>query len=121
MATTHSFLDAARALRTDVRLHTEVRQLTVSGSRVVGVQTDRGSIETRTVVVAGGAWVLPLLRESGIDVRLTPVRVQVALYASAAIGRTTSGALTASTTCGLGPKDPIGAARWSALPVGGRC
>jgi glycine/D-amino acid oxidase-like deaminating enzyme len=80
VATTHSFLDAARSLGADVRLHTEVRAVDVTGGHVVGVQTTSGAIETPAVVIAGGAWTLPLLRGLGIHVHLTPVRVQVALF-----------------------------------------
>ncbi|HLZ23936.1 MAG TPA: FAD-binding oxidoreductase [Ktedonobacterales bacterium] len=80
VATAHGFFEAARTLGTDVRLRTEVRSIDVAHGRVAGVQTTHGSIETHTVVVAGGVWSLPLLRDLGIDVRLMPVRVQVALF-----------------------------------------
>jgi sarcosine oxidase subunit beta len=80
VATTHGFLDAARSLGVVVRLHTEVRAVDVASGRVVGVQTNNGAIDTRVVVIAGGAWTVPLLRELGIDVHLMPVRVQVALF-----------------------------------------
>jgi sarcosine oxidase subunit beta len=80
VATTYGFLDAARSLGTDVRLRTEVRGLDVASGRVVGVQTTNGSIATPTVVIAGGAWAVPLLHEVGVEVRLSPVRVQVALF-----------------------------------------
>jgi sarcosine oxidase subunit beta len=80
VATTHGFLDAARSLGVDVRLHTEARAVDVAGGRVAGVQTGNGAIETPAVVIAGGAWTVPLLRDLGIDVHLMPVRVQVALF-----------------------------------------
>lgn len=80
VATTHGFLSAARSLGADVRLHTEVRTVDVAGGRVVGVQTTSGAIATPVVVVAGGAWTVPLVRALGIDVHLMPVRVQVALF-----------------------------------------
>jgi sarcosine oxidase subunit beta len=37
-------------------------------------------VATGTVVIAGGAWVTPMLAELGISVPLQPVRVQVALF-----------------------------------------
>jgi sarcosine oxidase subunit beta len=80
VATTHGFLDAARSLGVDVRLHTEVRAINVASGRITGVQTADGAIDTPVVVIAGGAWTLPLLRDLGVDVNLMPVRVQVALF-----------------------------------------
>ena len=80
VATTHGFLDAARSLGADVRMHTEVHAVDVVSDRVVGVQTTSGAIETPAVIIAGGAWALPLLRGLGIRVHLAPMRVQVALF-----------------------------------------
>lgn len=80
VGTTHGFVEAARALGTDVRLHTEVLRVDVMGGRVTGVQTDSGSIAAPCVVVAGGVWTVPLLYELGVEARLMPVRVQVVLF-----------------------------------------
>jgi glycine/D-amino acid oxidase-like deaminating enzyme len=80
VATTHSFLAAARSRGAEVRLHTEVTGVDVAGGRVTGVQTNNGAISTPAVVIAGGAWAVGVLRDLGIDVRLSPVRVQVALF-----------------------------------------
>jgi sarcosine oxidase subunit beta len=80
VATTHSFLDAARSRGADVRLHTEVTGIDVLGGRVAAVRTTLGTIATPTVVIAGGAWTVPLLRDLGVEARLAPVRVQVALF-----------------------------------------
>lgn len=80
VATTHSFLDAARSAGVDIRLHTEVRDVDISGGRVRAVQTSRGVIETGAVVIAGGVWTVPLLARLDVEARLMPVRVQVALF-----------------------------------------
>jgi glycine/D-amino acid oxidase-like deaminating enzyme len=80
VATTHSFLAAARSFGAEVRLHTEVQAVDVANGRVTGVQTSGGAISTPVVVIAGGAWAVGLLRDLGVDVRLAPVRVQVALF-----------------------------------------
>jgi sarcosine oxidase, subunit beta len=80
VATTHGFLDAARSRGADVRLHTEVIGIDVVGGRVAGVRTTSGAIATPAVVIAGGAWTVPLLRALGVEARLAPVRVQVALF-----------------------------------------
>ena len=80
IATTHCFLDRARELGAEVRLHAEVQRVTVASGRVTGVETTDVAISAETVVVAGGAWALPLLRDLGWQVALRPIRVQVALF-----------------------------------------
>jgi sarcosine oxidase subunit beta len=80
VGTTHGFLERARELGTEFRPHTEVTAVHMSGGRVSGIQTSDGPISTQTVVVAGGAWSVPLLKELGVDVYLRPVRVQVVVF-----------------------------------------
>lgn len=80
VGTTHGLLERARDLGTEVRLHTEVTGVDVASGRVAGVQTSGGPISAPTVVIAGGVWAVPLLRELGVPVNLQPVRIQVALF-----------------------------------------
>lgn len=80
VGTTHGLLERARDLGAEVLLHTEVTSVDVAGGRVTGVHTSGGPISTGTVVVAGGVWAVPLLRDLGVPVKLQPVRIQVALY-----------------------------------------
>jgi glycine/D-amino acid oxidase-like deaminating enzyme len=80
VGTTHGLLERARDLGAEVRLHTEVTGVDVSGGKVTGVKTSGGPISTSTVVIAGGAWAVPLLRELQVPVNLQPVRIQVALF-----------------------------------------
>jgi sarcosine oxidase subunit beta len=80
VGTTHGLLERAGDLGAEVRLHTEVTGVDVASGRVAGIQTSGGPIAAPTVVVAGGAWAVPLLRELGVPVRLQPVRIQVALF-----------------------------------------
>jgi sarcosine oxidase subunit beta len=80
VGTTHGFLARARELGAEVRVHTEVSRIEVARGRVSGVDTSQGPVATGTVVIAGGAWVTPMLAELGISVPLQPVRVQVALF-----------------------------------------
>lgn len=54
--------------------HTPVRQLAVSGDRVVGVRTDEGLIEADCVVVAAGLGAAPLV---GLDDILIPRKGQL--------------------------------------------
>jgi sarcosine oxidase, subunit beta len=80
VATAHGFAERARQLGAEIRTHTEVTGIRRAGGAVVGVETSGGPISAPVVVVAGGAWAVPLLREVGVDVPLEPVRVQVALF-----------------------------------------
>lgn len=80
VGTTHGLLECAQDLGAEVLTHTEVTGIDVAGGRVTGVQTSGGPISTPTVVVAGGVWTVPLLRDLGVPVNLQPVRIQVALF-----------------------------------------
>ncbi len=80
VATTEGFAERARQLGADIRTGTQVTGVRTAGGRVVGVETDRGFISTRTVVIAGGAWAVPLLRSLGLDLDLRPARIQVAIF-----------------------------------------
>ena len=78
-ATTIGFMRAAR----DLGARFEQRQilsLLEKDDRIVGVNTDRGPIEGRTVVLAAGAWSVPLAKKVGVRLPITPARVQVALF-----------------------------------------
>ena len=50
------------------------------GGRVRGVQTDGGPLEAETVVLAAGAWSVPLAGSVGLDLPIRPARVRVALF-----------------------------------------
>jgi sarcosine oxidase subunit beta len=47
------------------------------GDRIVAVQTERGRIETDTVICAAGAWAQEVGRWVGVDLPVTPVRRQI--------------------------------------------
>lgn len=80
VATTHGFAERARQLGMEIRTHTEVTAVLHAGGTVKGVETTTGPISAPVVIVAGGAWAVPLLGSLGVDVVLRPVRVQVALF-----------------------------------------
>jgi sarcosine oxidase, subunit beta len=80
VGTTHGLLSRAQELGAEVRIHTEVTGVQVSGGKVTGVTTSAGPISAPVVVVAGGVWTVPMLRDLGVPVRLQPVRIQVALF-----------------------------------------
>ncbi|HEU5423864.1 MAG TPA: FAD-dependent oxidoreductase [Nitrolancea sp.] len=70
---------AEAALRGGARLRERcaVTGLRAQDGRVVGLETEAGPVEAGTVVVAGGAWSLPLLAALGVEVPLQAQRVQV--------------------------------------------
>jgi sarcosine oxidase subunit beta len=80
VGTTHGLLERARDLGAEVRLNTEVTAVEHGSGRVTGVRTGDGPISAGVVVVAGGAWAVPLLHALGVSVELKPVRVQVAIF-----------------------------------------
>jgi glycine/D-amino acid oxidase-like deaminating enzyme len=80
VGTAHGFAARAASLGAEVRLGTDVHALRVANGRVEGVETSGGFIAAPAVVVAGGAWALPLLRPVGAADGLTTVRVQVTIF-----------------------------------------
>jgi sarcosine oxidase, subunit beta len=57
-----------------------VTALHVDGGHIRGVQTDEGLVESDFVVLAAGAWSVPLARGVGLDLPIRPARVYVALF-----------------------------------------
>jgi sarcosine oxidase, subunit beta len=47
---------------------------------VAGVETERERILAPTVVLVPGAWATPLLRPLGLDLPLTPFRIQISIF-----------------------------------------
>lgn len=69
---TYGFAGAASRAR--FFLETPATRIDVSGGRVAAVQTPRGPVATRAVVVAAGPFSLPILAAVGIALPLQPVR-----------------------------------------------
>jgi hydrogen cyanide synthase HcnC len=63
-----------------------VRGLTLSGGRVVSVETSSGSIPCGAVVNAAGAWAGQIARMAGLDIPITPVRGQIVCTEQLAAG-----------------------------------
>ena len=78
-ATTVGFLRAAltRGARFERRWVTALR---TRGNEVVGVETEDGPLDSRVVVLAAGAWSVPLAAGVGLKLPIHPARVQVALF-----------------------------------------
>jgi sarcosine oxidase, subunit beta len=70
---------AAGARAQGARLETgcEVLEIVVEGGEIKAVLTSRGTIETRTVVCAAGAWSRACGELVGVDLPVTPLRRQV--------------------------------------------
>jgi sarcosine oxidase subunit beta len=77
-----AFAFAAAAQRGGAAIETECEAVAVAteGDRVTAVETTRGRIETRAVVVAAGAWSSALLAPLGLEHGLEPHRIQVSIF-----------------------------------------
>ncbi|MFN4170864.1 MAG: NAD(P)/FAD-dependent oxidoreductase [Pseudorhodobacter sp.] len=62
------------------------RALELEGGRVAGVITERGTIRTRSVVVAGGAWAASFVHQSGVAFPQASVRSSILSLAPGAKG-----------------------------------
>ncbi|HXH83669.1 MAG TPA: FAD-binding oxidoreductase [Candidatus Tectomicrobia bacterium] len=79
-ATTHAFAAAAERGGAEIVTDCEALAITTAGDRVTGVDTTRGRIEARRVVVVAGAWSSALLAPLGLEHGLEPHRIQVTIF-----------------------------------------
>ena len=77
-ATTHAVAGAARRLGVEIAEGVEVTRILVEGDRVVGVETSAGRVEAPAVVLANGAWSVPLARAVGVEIPIESVGVRLA-------------------------------------------
>ena len=77
-ATTRALAAAARRHGATIVEGVTVTGLVVEGSRVVGVRTSGGPISAGSVVLACGAWSVPLAAAVGVRIPVEPVVVRVA-------------------------------------------
>ena len=78
-ATAVGFLTAARALGARFERR-RVTSLLERGGEIRGVQTEEGPVGAQVVVLAAGAWSVPLAESVGLDLPVRPARVRVALF-----------------------------------------
>ena len=71
---TQAFAKAAVYFGAEIRENTEVLSFIYDNGRVKGVKTTDGVIHCDQVVVATGAWAAKLMRESGLDINVYPVK-----------------------------------------------
>jgi sarcosine oxidase subunit beta len=79
-ATAFAFAEAARNRGATIETGVEVLRVLTTGSRVTGVETTAGRIETPAVVIVAGAWCATLLAPLGLDYGLAPHRIQVSIF-----------------------------------------
>jgi sarcosine oxidase, subunit beta len=77
--TTTSYARAARALGAEQRVGVGVTRLLARDGALTGVETTRGVIETRTVVLAAGYRSRELLAPLGFELPLRPIRHAIAI------------------------------------------
>ncbi|MBV7506196.1 glycine oxidase ThiO [Bacillus sp. sid0103] len=71
---TQAFAKAAVYFGAEIRENTEVLSFIFENGQVKGVKTTNGVIHSEQVVVATGAWAAKLMRESGLDISVYPVK-----------------------------------------------
>jgi sarcosine oxidase subunit beta len=81
---TMGFVKAAQAAGVEVARDTEVTGVRVERGRIAGVETTRGTIETRKVVNAAGPHARQIGRMAGIDVPVEPYRRHIFIAAAPA-------------------------------------
>src|SRR6202035_1869782 len=75
-----SYAESASRERADIRQGVEVKAMVLEGGKVVGVDTNEGRYECKTVVLATGPWAAQLGREAGLRLPVQACRTQVALF-----------------------------------------
>lgn len=80
VAVTNGYVSKGRQLGVEIRQRTLVTALKLSGERVTGVETERGSIDAGKVVNAAGVWADRVARMAGIELPITASRVQLASF-----------------------------------------
>ncbi len=78
---TMGFARAAQAAGVAVERDTEVTGICVDAGRIIGVETTRGTIETRAVVNAAGPHARAIGRMAGVDVPVDPYRRHIFIAA----------------------------------------
>jgi sarcosine oxidase subunit beta len=77
-ATTHALAGAARRLGVEIDEGVEVTRILVEDDRVAGVETSTGRVEAPSVVLANGAWSVPLAGAVGVEIPIESVGVRLA-------------------------------------------
>lgn len=81
--TTRAFADAAARHGATLLTGTSVTGLATNGGRVVGVETERGTIAADAIVLAAGAWSRTLAAGLGVELPIAPMGLQMLLTEAA--------------------------------------
>ncbi len=73
------YVTQARRLGATLLTQTGATAIRVEGGRVIGVETEQGSVATPTVLLAAGPWSAPLAATAGVDLPVIPLRRQIAV------------------------------------------
>jgi glycine/D-amino acid oxidase-like deaminating enzyme len=76
-AVVQGYAHGARMLGAQLRVGCEVTGIRVTGGDIAAVDTTHGSVATRTVICAAGAWSRCLGQMAGMQLPVTPLRRQV--------------------------------------------
>jgi sarcosine oxidase subunit beta len=79
-STTAALANRAEELGAEILTGTPVQSIIVEGGRVGGVVTEEGRLEAESVVLATGPWSPRLVAALGVELPITPCRVQVCLF-----------------------------------------
>lgn len=74
-----AYARAAAGLGADIRLETTVTGIQISGNRVTGVNTDKGSFQGDLVINAAGAWAAQIAALAGLQLPVKPRRGQIVI------------------------------------------
>ena len=77
LATTYAYAERAREYGAEIVTECAVTGIRVQGGRVVGVDTENGTVETDAVIAATGPWVNQLAAPLGESLPIAPTRVQM--------------------------------------------
>jgi sarcosine oxidase subunit beta len=80
IAATTSMAAAAERAGATICQGVEVTGIEATTSRLTAVQTTAGRIETPQVVLAAGAWSVPIARSIGIELPIEALRVQIGVF-----------------------------------------
>jgi sarcosine oxidase, subunit beta len=76
-AVVQGYAAAARSLGAHVVVGCEVQEIETRGEEIAAVRTNRGVIETSTVICAAGAWSSAIAAMVGVELPVTPLRRQI--------------------------------------------
>lgn len=74
---TQAYADAARRLGVEIYTNTEVTGIKVEGDKIIGVETNRGYIETNVVVNAAGGYSNLIGKMAGLEIPVYAERHQI--------------------------------------------